>query len=82
MKIRNSIQSGKWNKGIVTFEKRDTPDSFRLFVERFIRDHGSYVILDLIYPDGKEDKIVIDGETQKHIFMMAWRVRGKVSSIR
>ena len=82
MKVRNSIQSGKWNKGIVTLEKQDTPDSLRLFISKFIQDHGSYVIFELIYPDGKEDKIVIDGETQKHIFMTAWRVRGKVSSIR
>jgi hypothetical protein len=82
MIVQNSIRSGKWNKGIVTLEKRDTADNLRLFIDKFIREHGDYIILHLIYPDGREDKVVIDGGTQKHIFMTAWRVRGRMSNIR
>jgi hypothetical protein len=82
MIVKNSIRSGKWNKGIVTLEKQDTPDSLRLFIDKFIREHGDYVILDLIYPNGKTDKVVIDGSTQKLIFMTAWKIRGRVSNLR
>jgi hypothetical protein len=76
------MRSGKWHIGIVHLDSKDTPFAMGRFIERFIKDHGSYVILDLKFENGKEDRIVIDGPLAHHAFRMAWRIRGKVECLR
>jgi hypothetical protein len=82
MRVQNSIRSGKWHKGIVHVESKDTVDSMRIFIERFIASHGPYVVLDLHFGDGKDDRVIIDGSIALNAFLMAWRIRGRVSRVR
>ena len=82
MRVQNSIRAGKWHKGIVHVESKDTVDSMRIFIERFVKSHGPYVILDLHFENGRDDRVIIDGTMSLNAFLMAWRIRGKVSQVR
>ena len=80
--ITDSIDCGKWRKIIVRVEPLDTPDTMSRLIDRIVKDHGCYVILELNFSNKKTDCVVIDGETHLHIFKKAWKIRGKISCLR